>query len=151
MKYKMAFELDIRHPTIPECELVQGFVQTVVDMEYGGLWARPPLPIGNTDWSPAWVILFHDAIAGVVLTTQDWIEDLWVLANVRGAGVGSELLAKGESEIAARGYMDAHLRVVSSNLKAIRFYTGRRWALNREYPHEKFPVTMTEMRKPLRC
>ena len=46
-------------------ELVQAIVQTIADMEYGGLWAKPPLQIGDTDWSPTWIILFHDATAGV--------------------------------------------------------------------------------------
>jgi hypothetical protein len=28
-------------------------VQTVVDEIYGGLWAQPPLPIDEEDWSVA--------------------------------------------------------------------------------------------------
>jgi hypothetical protein len=47
------------------------------------------------------------------------------------------------------GLLCARLRAVSSNKKAIRFCEAQGWLPEREYPHEKLPVTMTDMSKNL--
>jgi ribosomal protein S18 acetylase RimI-like enzyme len=125
-------------------------VQTVVDEIYGGIWAPPPLPIDNEDWSLAWIATSEIGIQilGMVLTHEEWISDLWVLAEYRGRGVGRTLLVKGESEIAARGHKTFRLRVVKSNTTAINFYRRQGWRIEREFPHERLPTTMLEMIKP---
>lgn len=114
---------------------------------YGGVLAPPPVPIGNEDWSLAWIAASEVRILGMVLTHQEWISDLWVLAEYRGRGVGRKLLLQGETEIAARGHQ-FRLRVVKSNTGAIQFYTRQGWRIQREFPHETLPTTMLEMIKP---
>jgi hypothetical protein len=47
---------------------VRDLVQTVVDEIYGGFWTDPPVPIGDQDWSLAWVAVCRETIAGVALT-----------------------------------------------------------------------------------
>jgi len=66
-----------------------------------------------------------------------------------GEGVGSRLLAQGESEIAARGCQTCRLRVVKSNLVAVQFYSRQGWGIAREFAHEKYHHPMLEMAKSL--
>lgn len=146
----MMMELLIRSPKADELDSVRATVQAVVDEIYGGLWAAPPLQIDDEDWSRAYVAIVDARIAGVVLTHDDWISDLWVSRESRGKGVGQKLLAKGESEISRRGFGTLRLRVVSSNSAAIGFYLRNGWQVNREFLHEKLPVTMIEMIKTRR-
>jgi ribosomal protein S18 acetylase RimI-like enzyme len=122
-------------------------VQTVVDEIYGGLWAPAPLPIDEEDWSLAWVAVVDTRIVGMVLTSGEWISDLWVLRENRGCGLGQRLLAQGEAEIAGRGRGAFRLRVVKSNANAVNFYLRHGWRVQREFPNERLPVTMLEMAK----
>jgi ribosomal protein S18 acetylase RimI-like enzyme len=141
--------VDIRRPESGESEFVQALVQAVVDEIYGGLWTNPPIPIGDQDWSGAWVAVSGRAIVAVVLTQEEWLDDLWVHRDYRRAGIGQRLLSLAEREIAARGYSAARLRVVASNQDAIRFYQRSGWSAQRSFPHESFPIEMTEMQKQL--
>jgi hypothetical protein len=43
-----------------------------------------------------------------------------------------------------------HLRVVQSNAAGIEFYRRHGWGIARGFPHERFPITMLEMFKPIR-
>jgi ribosomal protein S18 acetylase RimI-like enzyme len=86
----------------------------------------------------------------VVRTSGEWLDDLWVLRESRGYGVGQRLLAQGEAEIIPRGYGTMHLRVVQSNAAGIEFYRCHGWRIARGIPHERFPITMLEMFKPIR-
>jgi len=122
-------------------------VQTVVDEIYGGLWAPAPPPIGEEDWSLAWVAVIDTRIVGMVLTSGEWISDLWVLRENRGCGLGQRLLAQGEAEIAGRGRRAFRLRVIKSNTNAVSFYLRQGWRVEREFPNERLPVTMLEMAK----
>jgi hypothetical protein len=72
------------------------------------------------------------------MTHQEWVSDLWVLRESRRHGVGRKLLARGESEIAARGHETCRLRVVKSNTVAVQFYLGQGWQVAREFAHEKY-------------
>src|SRR5215469_258225 len=83
----------------------------------------------------------------VALTREDWLNDLWVLRETRGCGVGQRLLAQAEAEIAARGHDTLRLRVVLANAAAIGFYRYHGWQIARTFPHEKLPITMLEMFK----
>jgi len=58
------------------------------------------------------------------------------------------LLAQGEFEIAARSYHTCRLRVVKSNVVAVRFYLSQGWRIAREFTHEKYGHAMLEMTKP---
>lgn len=122
-------------------------MQTVVDEVYGDKWAPPPLPIDEEDWSLAWVAVSESTIVGMVLTSGQWISDLWVLSEHRNHGVGQQLLLQAEAEIAGRGHARAWLRVVKSNVRAVRFYDRLGWRVAREFPHETLPIGMLEMSK----
>jgi ribosomal protein S18 acetylase RimI-like enzyme len=86
-------------------------------------------------------------ILGVIITHQEWVDDLWVLQEYRRQGVARRLLAHGESEIAARGCETCRLRVVESNLVAVQFYSRQGWRIVREFAHEKYHHPMLEMAK----
>ena len=92
-------KVELRHPTEREREAVGRLVQVMVDEVYGGLWTAPPVPIGVTDWSVAWVAVDEGELVGVGLTSGEWIEDLWVIARGRGSGIGVTLLKRCEEEI----------------------------------------------------
>jgi ribosomal protein S18 acetylase RimI-like enzyme len=142
-----AFAVVIRRPKPDEHDSVRALVQTVVDEIYGGVWAPPPLPIDDEDWSLAWIAISDAHIIGMILTHEEWISDLWVLGEYRGCGVGRKLLLQGEAEIAARGHQTFRLRVVKSNTRAIDFYKRMGWRAEREFPHETLLTTMLEMIK----
>ena len=84
---------------------------------------------------------------GVIITNQECVDDLRVLREHRRQGVGTRLLAQGESEIAARGCQTGRLRVVKSNLVAIQFYRRQGWQSAREFAHKKYHHPMLEMVK----
>ena len=140
----------IRRPHPKEHDSVLAVVQTVVDEIYGGLWAPPPLPVDEENWHSFWIAERDAKIIGVVRTNGEWLDDLWVLREGRGCGVGQRLLAQGEAEIIARGYKTLHLRVIQSNAAATEFYRRHGWRIARAFPHERFPITMLEMLKPIR-
>jgi ribosomal protein S18 acetylase RimI-like enzyme len=101
-------------------------------------------------WNLSWIAVLNTKIVGMVLTGGEWLDDLWVLRESRGRGVGQRLLAQGEAEIVARGHRTLRLRVVQSNATAIRFYHKHGWQIAREFPHEKFSVVVLEMFKSVR-
>lgn len=140
----------IRRSQPEESDSVRAVVQTVVDDVYGGLWAPAPLPVDEENWQSSWVAIANAKIIGVVRTSEEWLDDLWVLRENRGCGIGQRLLAQGEAEIVARGYETLRLRVVQSNSPAIEFYRRHGWRIGRAFPHERFPITMLEMFKPIR-
>ena len=140
----------IRRPQPHEFNSVRTLVQTVVYEVYGGLWAPSPLPIDDEGWDLSWIAVVDATIVGVVRTSGEWLDDLWVLRETRGRGVGLRLLAQGEAEIVARGHETLRLRVVQSNAAAIEFYHRHGWRIARAFPHEKFPITTLEMFKSVR-
>ncbi len=121
----------IRRPQVSEQNSVRALVQIVVDEIYGDVWAPPPLHIDEEDWSQAWIAVSDGEPLGMVLTDQEWISDLWVLRRARGQGLGGKLLAQGEAEIASRGHVTFRLRVVKSNVLAVRFYQRHQWCSER--------------------
>jgi ribosomal protein S18 acetylase RimI-like enzyme len=140
----------IRRPRPEEHDSVRAVVQTVVDEIYGGLWALPPLPVDAENGHSSWVAVRDAKIIGVVRTCREWVDDLWVLRESRGYGIGQRLLAQGEAEIMTRGYESMYLRVVQSNAATIEFYRRQGWQIVRAFPHERFPIMMLEMFKPIR-
>ncbi|MGO4884705.1 MAG: GNAT family N-acetyltransferase [Bryobacteraceae bacterium] len=139
--------LTLRRPKTGEHSSVKALVQAVVDEVYGGVWAPPPLPLDDEDWSLAWVAVSGAKIVGVVLTHGEWISDLWVLREYRDKGIGRQLLLQAEAEMAGRGHLMFRLRVVKSNAQAVSFYKRIGWRVEREFPHEKLPIDMLEMVK----
>jgi len=145
----MPIEVIIRRPQPHEYASVQVLIETVATETFRDLFAPNPVPLKfkEEDWPLAWVAVSDAKILGVIITKQEWVDDLWVLRDHRGQGVGSRLLAQGESEIAARGCQTCRLRVVKSNLAAVQFYLRRGWHIAREFAHEKYHHPMLEMAK----
>lgn len=142
----MAAEFVIRRAKPDENDSVQALVQTIADETFAYLFASP-VPIGESNWLSAWVAVFAEEIVGVTMTQDAWVSDLWVRRDSRRTGIGGNLLAHAEWEICSRGHQIAHLRVVKSNTRAVRFYQSHGWRVHREFPHEKFGHTMFELVK----
>jgi GNAT superfamily N-acetyltransferase len=66
-------------------------------------------------------------LAGTIAFRSDWIEQLYVLPEVQGRGVGSELL-----QVAKRAFDSLQLWTFQRNLGARRFYEARGFALVEE-------------------
>ena len=143
-------QVHIRRPQPEECDSVRALVQAVVDDVYGVIWAPEPLPTDEERWHLSWIAVLDAKIIGMVLTGEEWLDDLWVLREYRGHGVGHRLLEQGEAEIIARGHPILRLRVVKSNTAAIEFYQRHGWRIAREFPNKKFPITTAEMFKSVR-
>jgi ribosomal protein S18 acetylase RimI-like enzyme len=145
----MANQVVIRRPHSDELASVRALVRAVVNETFSELFAPNPVPLTleEDDWSVSWVAVRGSKIVGVTLTQADSIGELWVLREYRRQGIGSRLLAQGQSEIAARGYGKSRLRVVKWNTIAVEFYLGRGWQIAREFPHEKYDYAMLELAK----
>ena len=145
----MIGELVIRRPQASEYGSVQVLIETVANETFKDLFAPNPVPLkfNDEDWPSAWVAVSDEKIVGVIMTNQDWVDDLWVLPEQRRQGVGRRLLAKGEAEIAARGFKTCRLRVVHSNAVAVQFYLNQGWQIAREFAHEKYHHAMLELAK----
>jgi GNAT superfamily N-acetyltransferase len=129
---------------------IEQLVRDVVGEVYGDL-----IPAGAEhhagDWRGGLLAEIEGRMVGIVISDEDWVEDLWVLKEHRGRGIGGVLLAAAERQIAERGHAKAYLRVVARNLDARRFYATRGWAETVSYPHERWSFTMVEMTKALRA
>jgi GNAT superfamily N-acetyltransferase len=66
-------------------------------------------------------------VAGFVTVRGDEVEELFVAAEARGAGVASELLSDAERRLATAGVVRAWLAVVAGNARARRFYEKQGW------------------------
>ena len=136
----------IRRPIADEHERIRRLVSTVVNETYGSIWPTTPIHVGE-DWAAGWVAAASDDLIGWMLTSDCWLEDLWVPRSSWGQGVGSALLVHAEREIAARGIAMAHLSVIASNARAIAFYERRGWRKLHETPHELVSFPRLEMTK----
>ena len=147
----MPIEVVIRRPQPHEYDSMQALIEVVANETFSDLFAPNPVPLKfkDEDWPPAWIAVSDARILGVIITSQEWVDDLWVLREHRRQGVGSRLLAQGESEIAARGCQTGRLRVVKANLVAVQFYLRQGWQIVREFAHEKYHHPMLEMAKSL--
>jgi GNAT superfamily N-acetyltransferase len=147
----MTGELVIRRARASEYGSVRALIEAVTNETFRDLFAPSPVPLEfeDEDWPLAWVAASDGKIVGVIITNQEWVSDLWVFREHRRQGVGSRLLAQGESEIASRGHLTCRLRVVQSNAVAVQFYLGQGWKIAREFAHEKYHHAMLEMAKPL--
>ena len=137
----------IRHPELSEHEAVHQFVNSVVNEIYGSLWSASPIEMENQDWTDAWIMSSGDEIVGVLLTKDEWIDDLWVRQDHRGRGLGTKLLQYGEAEVAGRHYEVSRLRVVKENRNATSFYIKHGWNIEKEFQHETLPIAMLELTK----
>jgi ribosomal protein S18 acetylase RimI-like enzyme len=144
---QMKADILVRRARPSENNLVHAFVQAIADETFAYLFAASQVPIGEPDWISAWVAISGDEIVGVTMTRGEWISDLWVRSDSRRLGIGAKLLAQAELEIRSRGHEKLRLRVVKSNIRAVRFYESHDWTVRREFPHENFGHAMLEMTK----
>ena len=145
--------IHIRRASTAESDSVRALIQAVADETFAYMWGPAHVPIGDDDWSLAWVaisdaqILGTPKIVGATMTREDFVTNLWVLREYRRQGTGQKLLTQAASEIASRGYSKLRLRVVKSNIVAVNFYCGQGWQVAREFRHEKFGHPMYELSK----
>jgi ribosomal protein S18 acetylase RimI-like enzyme len=139
----------IRRARPDEYDSVRELIEIVAAETFKELFApnAVPLEFKDEDWPLAWVAAADAKILRVIITHQEWVDDLWVLQEYRRQGVGRGLLAQGESEIVTRGCQTCRLRVVKSNLVAVQFYCGQGWRIVHEFAHEKYDHPMLEMAK----
>ena len=85
------------------------------------------------------------------------VEQLFLSARARGAGVAAPLLERGEELLRARGSADAHLYCMPANARAIRFYERCGWQQRGVRGHEvqisggrTFMLQLLRLEKPLR-
>lgn len=74
-------------------------------------------------------------LAGFVMVAGDEVEQLYVGARHRGAGVADALLRHAERTIAAAGHASAWLAVVAGNVRARRFYERMGWTDEGPFHH----------------
>ena len=102
------------------------------------------------EWYPAhWHEMFvagdESVLLGLVQPTADEINGLWVDPPAQGRGVGSALLAHGESQIVAIGYERAWLSCSGYNANAQRFYVARGYSPFRSEIRERDGGVQEEM------
>jgi len=142
----MKGEIVIRRMRPDENNSVHALVQSIADETFAYLF-HSPVPIGEPNWISAWLAISRGEMVGVTMTRDEWVSDLWVRSDSRRLGIGAKLLGRAELEIRGRGYETLRLRVVKSNTRAVQFYKGQGWCVQREFPHEKFGHAMLEMTK----
>jgi ribosomal protein S18 acetylase RimI-like enzyme len=141
----------IRRYAEPDLAGIEQLVTAVVLECYGHL-LRDFHFDRSENWAASWVVARISAggaeIIGVMLTGDDWLDDLWIARSYRGGGLGRDLLGIAENEIFARGHAQARLRVVAENTRALRFYARQGWQADRRYAHERNGFDMIDMIKP---
>ncbi|HVJ40417.1 MAG TPA: GNAT family N-acetyltransferase [Dongiaceae bacterium] len=140
---------DLKVPRYAKPDDLRGIEQLVsrVVLEcYGHLLSSYKFD-ADENWPGSWVVESEGEVVGVMLTDDDWVEDLWIAVPHRNRGIGAQLLSIAESEIAERGYEVARLRVVAENGRALRFYARHGWAEGSRYAHEINGFEMLEMMK----
>ena len=78
--------------------------------------------------SDATVAVVDEDVAGFVMIVGDEVEQVYVAARYRGAGVADMLMTEAERRIARAGHATAWLAVVAGNARARRFYERRGWS-----------------------
>jgi GNAT superfamily N-acetyltransferase len=145
----MARHAKIMRATAAEFPAISQLVSEVVRDIYAHLLPQD-YKVQDENWEKAWIARRDGSIVAVMMSANEWIDDLWIQHEDRGKGLGSALLSHGENEIAARGYSQAMLRLVSENHRALKFYLARDWAVKREFVHEKHGFPMLELTKKLK-
>ena len=99
-------------------------VSTVADLDRA-LFGTPPLAeaiVGRLDGEAVGFALFYPTYSTFSGKPGLWLEDLFVIPEARGAGVGKALLAGLAGLAAARGCGSVQWEVLDWNAPAIRFY-----------------------------
>jgi ribosomal protein S18 acetylase RimI-like enzyme len=141
-------QLNIRRFTEPaDLEGIARLVSSVVVECYGDLVPDYSFDAGE-NWPASWIAESDDKVVGVLLTSEDCVDDLWIARPYRRQGIGARLLSIGEDEISERGYDVGRLRVVGVNTLAIKFYARHGWEKTYRR-HAIYQFEMVEFRKRL--
>ena len=81
------------------------------------------------------VAMVGPELAGFAMVVADEVEQLYVAALHRGAGVADALLRHAEQQILRRGHREAWLAVVPDNTRARRFYERMGWTDAGRFDH----------------
>lgn len=81
------------------------------------------------------VAMIGAELAGFVMVAGDEVEQLYVSARHRGAGVADALMRDAEAQIRAAGHRTAWLAVVPGNGRARRFYERIGWIDEGQFDH----------------
>jgi GNAT superfamily N-acetyltransferase len=74
-----------------------------------------------------WGSFDGSALQGIIAFRQGWIDQLYVLPDAQGRGAGTELL-----DVAKRAFESLQLWTFQRNVRALRFYEARGFALAEE-------------------
>jgi hypothetical protein len=80
--------MTIRRPFYSEYPAIRDLIRTVVTEIYGDLWDITAMPNGDEDWSTGWIAVDGADVIGVLLTTSDWIDDLWIMRSQEATALG---------------------------------------------------------------
>ncbi len=84
--------------------------------------ARASARVGDTT-----VAIVDGAVAGFVMVVDDEVEQVYVSAAHRGAGVADVLMGEAERQVRANGHTKAWLAVVAGNARGRAFYERAGW------------------------
>ena len=101
-----------------------GFVpsELVAARDEASFHRRAPQRLDDTT-----VAVVEGEVAGFVMVVGDGVEQVYVAASHRGAGVADALMSEAERQVRAAGHPRAWLAVVAGNARARRFYERRGW------------------------
>jgi GNAT superfamily N-acetyltransferase len=94
------------------------------------------------------VAVVDGAVAGFIMIADDEVEQVYVSAAHRGAGVAAALLAEAERLVGASGHSQAWLAVVPGNARARRFYERSGW---RDEGAFDYPASTANGTLPVAC
>ncbi|MGC3981382.1 MAG: GNAT family N-acetyltransferase [Steroidobacteraceae bacterium] len=109
-----------------EYEQIRGFDAQSAETLLTGFLSHPDLGRG-------WIALDHDQVLGYLLCSRVFsfehggptaaIDELYVIAEARGQGVGRLLVQTAEREMRAQGCVHIEMEVAAHNVQAQRFYS----------------------------
>jgi len=139
----------IRSATAADINAIVALVRAAVFETYAALIEKNGEPPKGdpSRWTRAIVAEKEETIIGVGLAADDFISDLWIDKEHRGASAGAILLAALEEQIKTQSHSSARLRVVADNKRARHFYRTHGWRETRTYPHERDGHLMINMEK----
>jgi GNAT superfamily N-acetyltransferase len=82
------------------------------------------------------VAVVDGVVAGFVMVVDDEVEQVYVGAEHRGAGVADALLDEAERQVLTGGHATAWLAVVEGNGRARSFYERRGWSDSGAFDYE---------------
>jgi GNAT superfamily N-acetyltransferase len=84
----------------------------------------------------ATVAVVDGEVAGFVMIDGDEVDQVYVSARHRGAGVADALMADADARLRAAGHTRAWLAVVAGNARARRFYERHGWTDEGPFEHD---------------